>query len=318
MRFQKLDLNLLVALDALLTERNVTRASERLHLSQSAVSNALAKLREHFEDDLLVLVGRRLELTPRAEALRDSVRDILVRITAMKVDEPTFDPTQSDREFTILVSDYSMTTLIPRAMQIARSQGISVRFNLLPQIVQPHRALEKGEADLLIIPMVYCSVDHPRETIFEEKFVCAAWRDSQIARAGIDLECYLNASHVVTQSTDSALLTFEAWFLQRQGVSRRIGVSTYSFAAAPFLVVGTELIATVHSRLAERLQHTLPLALFPVPLPMPTFEQAMQWHKQRARDPGLIWVRSVIRQAAAEIPPFNPPAPAAESTSGQP
>lgn len=319
MRFDKLDLNLLVALDALLTDRNVTRAAERLHLSQSAMSNALAKLREHFDDELLVLVGRRLELTPRARTLHEAVQDILVRIKTTMAAMPEFDPTRSDREFTILVSDYSMATVIPRAREIADSQRSTARFKLLPPVGQPHRVLEKGEADLLIIPNAYCSAHHPIEILFEETFVCVAWRDSNIARSGIDFDRYLAAHHVVMQPAESDSLDFEGWFVQRYGISRHVGVSTYSFTSMPFLVVGTELIATVHSRLAHYLEPALPIALFPVPLPMPAMEQAMQWHKHRSRDPGLIWLQSLIRQASEEIDaPLHHLPPPCTTPSGQP
>ncbi|MEC4511813.1 LysR family transcriptional regulator, partial [Klebsiella pneumoniae] len=113
MRFNKLDLNLLVALDALLSEQNISRAAEKIHLSQSATSNALARLREYFDDELLVQVGRKMEPTPRAEALKDAVRDILVRVDATVAAQPEFGPAQANRLFRLFVSDYTMTTLIP-------------------------------------------------------------------------------------------------------------------------------------------------------------------------------------------------------------
>ena len=129
MRFKKLDLNLLVALDALLTEKNVTRAGERVFLSQSTMSNALSRLRQYFDDDLLVQVGGRMELTPRAALLHDAVRDVLVRIDTTIAAKPAFDPTESEREFTLFVSDYSMEVLIPGMLALASEQRSRVRFN---------------------------------------------------------------------------------------------------------------------------------------------------------------------------------------------
>ena len=119
MRFNRLDLNLLVALDALLTERSITKASERLNLSQSATSNALARLREYFDDELLVQVGRRMEPTPRAEGLRDAVRDVLVRVDATIAIQPEFDPSKSDRIFRIFVSDYTQMVFAPHLLALA-------------------------------------------------------------------------------------------------------------------------------------------------------------------------------------------------------
>ena len=310
MRFNKLDLNLLVALDALLIERNITRAAERIHLSQSAMSNALGRLREHFDDELLVQVGRRMEPTPRADVLREAVRDVLMRIDATISAQPEFDPTRSDREFTLFVSDYSMAVFIPHALALASRQRSTARIRLLPQVAEPYRALERGEADLLIIPSAYVSSEHPSEKLFEEEFVCAVWRDSQLARGELTIERYVNAGHVVMQPTESSQPAYEDWFVQQHGISRRIGCLTYSFGAMPFLVVGTELIATVHLRLARRLQAALPIALKPLPLPMPLLEQTMQWHKYRSRDPGLVWLRSLMQQGAKAMD--------AELASGQP
>jgi LysR family transcriptional regulator, nod-box dependent transcriptional activator len=113
MRFKRLDLNLLVALDLMLRLRSISRAAEQMNMSQSAMSNALTRLRQYFDDPLLVQVGRRLELTPRAEAMQDAVRDILVRVDAAISSEVEFDPAQSNREFSILLSDFTMQVLMP-------------------------------------------------------------------------------------------------------------------------------------------------------------------------------------------------------------
>lgn len=301
MHYNKLDLNLLVALDALLTECNITRAAERVHLSQSAMSNTLGRLRKHFDDELLVRVGRRMERTPRAEVLCEAVRDVLLRIDCTIGAQPQFDPSVSEREFTLFVSDYSMEMFIPQVLALANRQRSKARFRLLPQIALPHRALERGEADLLIIPEAYMSSDSPSERLFKENFVCVVWRDSQLARTGLTVERYVEAGHVVMQPAETQLTAFEDWFVKRHGISRRHQVHSYSFGAMPFLVVGTELIATVHVRLARRLLPALPITLLPVPLPMPELDQAMQWHKYRAQDPGLIWLRSLLLQAAAEM-----------------
>ncbi len=317
MRFNKLDLNLLVSLDAVLTERNITRAAERVHLSQSAMSNALGRLREYFEDELLVQVGRQMELTPRAEVLREAVRDVLVRIDTSLAAQPEFDCTRSDREFKLFVSDYSMEVLIPHALAIARRQGSTVRFRLLPQAANPARVLERGEADLLVIPKAYCSAEHPTQILFDDDFVCTVCQDSSHAREGMSFERYAEANHAVMQPVDTEPPAFEGWFMQRYGLSRRIEVRTYSFAVLPFLVVGTELVATVHGRLARRVQAALPILLLPVPMPMPPMQQAMQWHKYRSLDPGVVWLRQLLQQAAEAMPVKDGPA-AGHDAGGEP
>lgn len=301
MRFNKLDLNLLVALDALLTERSITRAAERMHLSQSAMSKALGRLREHLGDELLVQVGRQMELTPRAEVLQEAVRDVLVRIDTSIAAQPEFDCSRSDREFKLFISDYSMDMLMPHALALAARQRSTVRFRLLPQTATPSRALERGEADMLVIPLAYCSTEHPTEVILHDDFHCVVWNGSSHARLGLDFERYAQAEHAVMQPVDTQKPAFENWFVQRYGLSRKVAVSTYSFAVLPFLVVGTELVTTVHSTLARRMRAAVPVTLLPVPLPMPPLEQAMQWHKYRSQDPGLVWLRRLMQQAAQAL-----------------
>ena len=314
MRFNKLDLNLLVALDSLLTERNITRAAERVHLSQSAMSNALGRLRDYFDDELLVQVGRKMELTPRAESLRDVVRDVLLRIDTSIATQPQFDCSASDRQFTLFVSDYTIEFLMPQALALAAQQHSKVRFRLLPQVASPARSLERGEADLLVIPSGYCSTDHPTEIVFTEEHVCVVWRGSQLARTGLNFERYAGGGHAIMVPHGTDQPTYESWLAERYGMSRRIEATTYSFTSLPFLVVGTELIATVHARLAHCLKASLPIAILPLPLPMPPLKQAMQWHKYRSQDPGLVWLRQLLRDAArAMAPPPDPPA-----ASGQP
>jgi LysR family transcriptional regulator, nod-box dependent transcriptional activator len=300
MRFNDLDLNLLVALDALLDERSITRAADRLHVTQPAMSISLRRLRTYFEDDLLVRVGGKLELTPRAESLRDAVSDILMRVNTSIETQPEFDCTISDRVFHIFASDYTQTVLMPFALARATRQRSTARFNLLPLSFNPMRALERGESDILIIPGIYASPENASESLSTDRFVCVVWNQSSHARTGLSIERYANASHAVMQPTNSDEPSLESMLVQRHGISRRVEVTTYSLASLPSLVVGTEMVATVHAMLARRLQPQLPVTLLPLPLPMPPFEQAMHWHPYSSSDPGLVWLRGLMHEAARD------------------
>jgi LysR family transcriptional regulator, nod-box dependent transcriptional activator len=302
MRFEKLDLNLLVALDALVTLRNISRAAEQLHLTQSALSASLARLREFFEDDLLVPVGRRMELTPRAEALREPVRDVLVRVRAVIATRPEFDAAASERVFTLLASDYSLETLIPPLVAKSASLGGLVGFRVLPLAMPPARALESGEADMLLIPEAFSSEEHPFEVLVEEELVCIVWEDSEIARKGLSVEAYRAAGHVVMQPAPSAQArAFESTVLEQAGIHRRVAVATYSFASMPSLVVQTEFVATLQRRLAERMAGRLPVAILPSPIELPPMPLVMQWHTYRSGDPAIAWLRTMLRAAAAPV-----------------
>lgn len=300
-RFNKLDLNLLVALDQLLKERSVTRAAESLNMSASAMSNALARLRDYFEDELLVQIGRKMELTPRAENLQDTVRDLLLRIDSSIAAPPAFEPHTSDRTFRIFASDYTQLVLGPALMSLAAAQKATVGFQFAPQVDQPHRYLERGEADLLIIPTGFMSPDHPSEVLYRENFVCMVWRDGALAGGRLDFDRYVAAEHVVMQPAGGRADAFEGWFLKRYGITRRVAVQTYSFITLPALLVGTDRVATVHERVARRLVGVWPLEIQPTPMTIDPMEQAMQWHKFRTNDPGLTWLRGLVADAAKRM-----------------
>jgi DNA-binding transcriptional LysR family regulator len=301
MRLNRLDLNLLVALDALLTERSITRAAERLNLTPSALSSALARLRDYFDDELLVQVGRKMEPTPRAEGLHDAVRDVLVRIDSTIAAQPSFDPPSSDRSFRLFLSDYTQMVLAPHLLALAAEQRCTARFEFLPQVTNPQRSLERGEADLLIIPRGFMSPDHPQEVLYEEGFDCVLWQGSALAQGDFSFERYVAASHVVMQPPGGIGDSFEAWFVKRYGITRRVAVTTYSFATLPALVQGGELVATVHARLARLFVGPWPLVVRTPPLPMEQMQQSVQWHKYRTQDPGLRWLRALLKRAVERM-----------------
>lgn len=302
MRFQKLDLNLLVALDALLRERSISRAAEHLHLSQSAMSSSLARLRTYFEDDLLVHVGRKLELTSRAEVLKDAVRDILMRVDTTIATAPQFDPSASDRRFQLAVSDYTAATLIPHVLALAEKQSRTVRFDLIPVPGRPQHALESGDADLMVISRTHALPDHPAEMLYEEGLCCLVCNSSSFAQSGeLTLAQYTTAGHVAVQPPAMDKPMLESWFKQRYVKAERIEVTTFSFVSAPYLVVGTERIAIMHGRLARIACKALPVTLFPLPTPPLRLEQVQQWHRHRSRDPGLLWLRGLMHEAAVRM-----------------
>lgn len=299
MRFKKFDLNLLVALDALLAERSVAKAALRLNLSPSATSDALARLRESFGDPLLVQVGRKMEPTVRAEALQATVRELLVQLDHTISATPGFDPAASDRRFRIYASDYTQLVLGPRLMPRLAAARSRVVLDFLPQVAQPHRDLERGEADLLVLPRQLISPDHPHEPLYEEPFVCVVWRDSALARGTLTRARYLEAGHVVMRpGAADRDASYEDWFVKRTGVQRRVAATSYGFATVAGLLVGTDLVATMHASLARLMASSLPLALRPCPLDVPPMTQTLQWHRARGQDSGIAWLRSMLRAAS--------------------
>lgn len=300
MRFKKLDLNLLVALDLMLRLRSISRAAEQMNMSQSAMSNALTRLRQYFDDPLLVQVGRRLELTPRAEAMQDSVRDILVRVDAAISSEADFDPAQSNREFSVLMSDFTMQVLMPHVLRLAYEASPSIRFRLLPQQTFPYLEIDRGEADLLVAPKIFSSADHPSLPLFEDDYCCVVWNEGRLAGRPLTEKDFAEAGHIRMVPSTGAI-SFEDQFLERRGIARRIEATSFSFTSLPYLVVGTDRIATVHSLIAKQAQRHLPIEIHPLPFPWTRLDEVLQWHGHRSRDPGLVWLRGIFEQAATAM-----------------
>ena len=302
MRFNKLDLNLLVALNALLTERSISRAAEKIHLSQPATSNALSRLRSYFEDELLVSSGRQLLLTPRAMALIEPVREVLMRIDSTIATQPDFSPMTEQRDVTLLASDFTTTVLVPRLLEVLHREAPGLRIHLRSQTQRPDEMLEQGKADFLIIPSQYLSKDHPSAALFEEEYVCVTWEGNSRVRDRLSFDDYLACGHVVANfSGEQQASTFDGWFIDSFDVKRRIEVSAPTMAALPALVVGTDRIATVQRRVAEHAQLALPIRLWEPPLKIPRLVQMLQWHKYRNNDAALLWLRDRLIDVASRI-----------------
>ena len=312
MDFGGLDLNLLVALDALFAERSVSRAGERLHLSQSATSGALARLRDAFRDPLLVQVGRKMTLTPLAESLIEPVRQFLIQAESILNNSPAFDPATSTRKFRLLMSDYAQTVVMTEALPRLQALAPSVSIEMIPILGDDADALERGEIDVTFGPARYLVSGHPSERIYEDEFVCLGWSANRQLDRPLSLDTYLRLGHVAVRfGKHRDLPTADEWFTQHLGHDRRIEVITTAFNLVPQLLIGTSRIATVHRRLALFYQRFLPLRIVAPPFKIPKFEQFMQWHRSRDRDPGSLSLRSVLKDAIAESSLSKEPRPLA-------
>ncbi len=303
MKLSQFDLNLLVALDALLSEKNVTRAGIRIHLSQSATSAALARLRIFFQDQLLVPVGGKMVLTPVAQGLVRPVRNLLLQAQATIATQACFDPRTSLRRFSIAVSDYATTVFVADAIRNVQRVAPSISFELMPTSERAVEALEAGTLDFLVAPDVFATKMHPKMPLFDDTHtVIACARNPLLAnKRRISLREYLNLGHVAIHVGDGAGPNFDELFLRRLKYRRRAEVVTHSFDVVPHLVVGTNRIATVATRLAKKYARLLPLILLPLPIDIPPMTEVLQWHKYHDQDPAFIWLRNVLEQRAAKL-----------------
>lgn len=300
MRFQKLDLNLLVALDALLQERSVSLAADRIHLSQSATSSALGRLREYFEDELLVLKGRQMVLTPRGEGLVEPVRAVLEQIRAtIAVDQP-FDPASSDRTIAIMASDYTVEVLLRPALLAFADEAPNIRFEISPLGDNVVEELQRGQADLLITLDTVVSTDHPTAHLYEDDYVVAGWSGNRLLAGAMTQALYGQLGHVTVKFGRQRTPSFEEWALKSQSVARRIEIVAPTFSAVAGLLVGSERIATMHRRLARRMARTMPLTLREVPFAIPPIRQTAQWSTASANDHAIAWLVQRLAQIAGE------------------
>jgi len=295
MKLSQFDLNLLVALDALLTDRNVTRAGMRIHLSQSATSAALARLRNSFQDQLLVRVGGKMVLTPVAQGLVKPVRNLLLQAQATIATQAHFDPQTSRRRFSVAVSDYAITVFMADALRNIQHLAPHLTFELVPTSERAVEALEAGTLDFLIAPEVFASKTHPRMPLFEDKHTVIAWTRNRRVGSKLSLEEYLSLGHVAVHVGEGAGPNFDELFLRRLKYKRRAEVVAHSFDVVPHLIVGTNRIATVATRLARKYAKFLPLKLVPLPAHVPSMTEVLQWHKFHDRDPSYVWFRGVLR-----------------------
>jgi len=293
MRFKGLDLNLLVVLDALLAERNVSRAGNVLNLSQSATSGALARLREYFGDDLLVQQGRNMVPTAMGSALAPQVRNALLQIEGTIIARPGFDPATARRDFRIVASDYVMVTWLAPIVAALSRDAPGLRFRISPPSSDPVEQLEAGAADLLLMPEKYLSDDHPSVRCFEDTYCVIACADNPAIGEELSAEAFYALPHV-----DAVFPTivpgYSDWFTRQSGRERRVEVQAGGFTAIPYFVIGSRRIALVHERLAKLYAAHLPLRVFPAPVEIPTIIESLQWHRFAEDDESLRWVRGQI------------------------
>jgi LysR family transcriptional regulator, nod-box dependent transcriptional activator len=301
MRFEGLDLNLLVALDALLEERSVVGASRRLHLSQPAMSAAIRRLRQYFNDEIFTISQRKLVPTPLARSLERPTRDILLRVRANLISIPKFDAANSDRRFRLVVSDYASMVLMHTVMKRVNHAAPRVSLEFLSLDDRVDSQLQRGEIDFVVAPDANLVDGHPKQHLFADEFCCVVWTGNRKVGRSLSLSSYLKLGHVAAKFGPPYGASFDERALVQQGHKRRIEVFVPSFAALATMVVGTDRIATMHNRLAAIFAQNFPLRLLRAPVRISGFRESLQWPASSHVDPGPAWLREIISEVAAEV-----------------
>ncbi|MEO9599530.1 LysR family transcriptional regulator [Parasphingorhabdus sp.] len=300
MRFEKLDLNLLVVLDALLEEQSVSAAAERLNLSQSGASAALSRLREFFEDDLLVSSGRTMTCTPRGDALIQPVKEALALIRETILTPDAFDPSVSDRTISIASIDVVAHVLLTEAVSIFSTEAPHMRFQVLPLTEEPVTMLQRGQTDIIIALDFLVDANLPSEFLYEEDFVAISWNENPHIKDALTMEQYNQLGHVSVRLNHNAR-GFDETALRRIGIHRNIETFAPSFASVPRFIIKTNRIATIHRHLANQISDTLPVTIFELPFEFPKVREVAQWSAKNTNDEAVRWVVQRLQEIAKKL-----------------
>ena len=298
---ERIDGELLAALDALLTDRNVTRAAQRLGMSQPALSARLARLREVFDDRLFVPSpsGRGVIPTPRALAIAPQVTRLLEQM-AQLLQPATFDPASSTRIFKIACHENPAVMLMPDLVPQIQAVAPGVRLVLaFPDKARMPELLESGAVDMFIGVRGYADEPWRGRTLFEDRFVTAQRRHHPRGADRLDLDTFCASAHLLVSSEGDAFSGVVDTALAAGGYKRPVAVSIESYALAPTIIATSDLLCTLPSRFLSRFSETL--EIFEPPVALPPVEISAYWHVRTQDDPGHQWLRSQLFLSAGAV-----------------
>jgi DNA-binding transcriptional LysR family regulator len=295
-----IDVNLIVVLDAILTERSLTKAGEAIGMTQPAVSGALGKLRKLLDDPLLVRNGRTFDLTPKARDLQPAIRDALKEVGRTFNLRPEFDPHTSDRRFRIWASDYVLAIMTSPLLGIleAEAPGTSVEFGALTS--EPVNPVDLLRTDV-VISSANRGIPGKRQALFSDSFVCVVSKENRhLRRTGMTLGDLADLPFVRVSFGDH-IVTVPDDALAAAGLEPHIAMTVPGFLTVPFMIEGTDMYGMVPSRLAELYADQLGLAVVDTPIPRSTLVEAVFWHPSKTNDPALRWLVSILRKTAERV-----------------
>lgn len=295
MNLRRLDLNLLVIFDALMTERNVTRAARRVGLSQPAVSNALSRLRHYLKDELFVRGIDGMHPTPRALELAGEVHSALTAIE-VALDPMDFDPATAVRSFTIDANDYIATTAIVPLMHCLATEAPGIDVRMLPPNGRALERIDSGEAHFAIGAFGDPPERFGVEQLDDNMFVVMMRADHPLALGPFEIERYAAARHLLITPRGDPVGFVDA-ALAELGLSRRIGLTVNQFSVAPAAVANSDMVVTLPKRIADFYAPLFGLVMRPSPFTAPPHYRSLDlvWHKRLGHHPAYVWLRERLK-----------------------
>jgi DNA-binding transcriptional LysR family regulator len=293
---RRFDLNLLIAFDVLMRELNVSRAAEKMFITQSSMSHVLQRLRQQLDDPVLVRTSSGMKPTERALSLVEPIRAILRDVERVIRPPADFDPATSQRRFTIAATDYLefllLAPLIERVARAAPGIDIHVKRTETPF---PVEALESGDLDVVL--GFGAILDPPAQfrsqVLFDDRMACLVRADHPSVGDTLSLDEYLALPHMLISRTGAKRGIIDEWLTER-GLERRVALIVPHFLSAPFIVAKTDLVLSLPFRIAEGFSRLAPLKALPVPMELPAYDLVMIWHPVRDKEPAHGWLRERI------------------------
>lgn len=304
MNLAALDLNLLVALEALLDEASVGRAAAKVSLSQPAMSHALKRLRHVIGDPLLVRVGARMECTARGAALRHPVKDVMARMRDLLASDD-FVPANSTRTFRLFVSDNASDLLLPPLLKHLRETAPNVSLRVQPwtgTTLDPFELARRVDVAIACVPD--CFKGFYQQRLFTDRDACAVRRGNPVARRIVRPKEFLEAKHVAVVGREFTEDPVDTW-LREEGLQRSVALTVPHYLQALHAVAQSDLIAIVPERLVRANAAVLDLEVLPVPLDVGTFDEFLLHPTPTHADPGCAWLRGVLKGIAESLGPLN-------------
>lgn len=299
MDLRRVDLNLLVAFDALMDERSVTKAAERLYVGQSAMSATLSRIRDLFGDPILIRQGRQLVPTPVAEALTGPVRSILNQTSAMLGARGSFDPASDQRSFNIIASDYLTYVFLRPLLEPLAREAPGVKLAIRPISDTSVEEFRQNKVDLLITAREAFPehVEFPHETLFSDRFVCAVDANHPEVGDSISLDQFQTLPYLATSA--GRLPSIAEIELDRLGILRNTEITT-GFMLGILLLPGSRLHCLVLEQYGRDFEDKLGLKLLEPPFALSGVTEVMVWTQRNTDDPGHLWLRERLQRLAQE------------------
>lgn len=289
-----LDLQWVAVFDEVYKSSSVSRAAERLGITQGAASTALNRLRAYYDDPLFTRTARGVLATPRADALHPILRDVREALELARVGKAEFEPAQAERTFRIAMTDLGEISLLPRLLNHLRLHAPLIRVDAEKITSDSPRQLQDGALDLTVGYLPQLEAGFYQQALFDQDFVCIASRSHPRIGKRLSRAVFTSEEHVAVTASGTGHAAMIQEVLEQQGISRRIALRVPSFLAVAQIAGETELIATVPRHYADVMVSREPIRQLTVPYPLPHYTVKQHWHVRYHRDPGNVWLRRTV------------------------